>query len=261
MSSVATPGPAIRDFQERARAGFRRPTADLDGRASRLAEQACRRALSHRFQTTWCSCVGSTRTSMSAAGALDAQARSREPCIVSQNSVAELLDPLGERQPLEPRLAALGELQHVVDDGADAVRVAADDLREPPVLRGELLGFGQQLRRMAHRADGIADLVRDARAQAAERGELRLLHLLRDEARVLEEHQHRRRIRAAERREVRPDDARAVGRDEASRCASGRRAVVLPPGLQQIEQARRGLAEQRARDRRCGRRASARRIR
>ena len=48
---------------------------------------------------------------------------------------------------------------------------------------------------MAHRADRIADLVRDARAQPAERRELRLLHLLGDQARVLEEDQHRRRAR------------------------------------------------------------------
>ena len=80
---------------------------------------------------------------------------------------------------------------------------------------GELRRFRQQLARMAHGADRIADLVRDAGAQPAEGREFGLLDLLLDQARVLEEDQHRARgSDVAERREVRADHARAVGGDE-----------------------------------------------
>ena len=53
-------------------------------------------------------------------------------------------------------------------------------------------------------------------------------------------------LRAAERGEMRLDHVAAVGGDEGLR---GRRGLcgALPPGLQQIEQLRRGLAEQGAR--------------
>ena len=61
----------------------------------------------------------------------------------------------------------------------------------------------EQLAGVAHRAERIADLVRDAGAQAAERRELRLLDALGDQRRVLEEDHHAAAAAAAERREVR----------------------------------------------------------
>ena len=63
----------------------------------------------------------------------------------------------------------------------------------------------EQLARVAHRADRIADLVRDARAEPAERRELRLLDALGDQRRVLEEDHDAAVAVAAERREVRLD--------------------------------------------------------
>ena len=52
-------------------------------------------------------------------------------------------------------------------------------------------GLGEQLRGVAHRADRVADFVRDARAQAAERCQFRLLDALGDQGRVLEKDQRR----------------------------------------------------------------------
>ncbi len=94
---------------------------------------------------------------------------------------------------------------------AHALGVAADDLRQPVIVAREVGRLGEQLPRVAHGADRVADLVRDARAQAPERRELRLLHLLGDEARVLEEDQHRSGAARAKRRKVRPDDPCPVG--------------------------------------------------
>ena len=49
--------------------------------------------------------------------------------------------------------------------------------------------FGEQLAGVAHGADGIADFMRDAGGQPAERRELALLHALGQETRVFEENQ------------------------------------------------------------------------
>jgi hypothetical protein len=99
---------------------------------------------------------------------------------------------------------------------------------------------------VAHRADGVPDLVRDAGRQPAERGQLGLLHALGEPAGVLEEHDQRRGPAAAERREVGLDFPAAVGRDD--RRILDRRAVRPPaPPLDVVEQARRDLAEQRPR--------------
>ena len=81
----------------------------------------------------------------------------------------------------------------------------------------------QQLRRVAHRADRIADLVRDAGAEPAERGELRLLDALGDQRRVLEEDQRRALAAAVERDEVRLHQAAAVGGEHASACSAASR--------------------------------------
>ena len=79
--------------------------------------------------------------------------------------------------------------------------------------------FGEQLRRVAHCADWIADLVRDAGAEPAERGELRLLHAFGDQCRVLEEDQCRSAAFGSfERDEMRLHQAAAVGRQHGQRA-------------------------------------------
>src|SRR6185312_1841559 len=119
---------------------------------------------------------------------LDVRRRSREAHAVERplgrlaELRAELVHPVREGQALATRLFPAGELQHVVDDGAHALGVAADDLRETPVFGDQAAGFAQKLSRMAHGADRIAHLMSDARREASERRELRLLHLLLDEA-------------------------------------------------------------------------------
>ncbi len=74
--------------------------------------------------------------------------------------------------------------------------------------------FRKQLTGVAHGSHRVAYLVRDARAQAAERRELGLAHGFVLQARVLQEYQHRARVRAAQGREVRLDHATAVGGNE-----------------------------------------------
>ena len=68
---------------------------------------------------------------------------------------------------------------------------------------------------MAHRPDGIADLVGDACRQSAERGELALLDSFRHETRVLEKYERRPGRACAEGREMRLNHACSVGGDEA----------------------------------------------
>ena len=84
---------------------------------------------------------------------------------------------------------------------------------------------------MAHGAQGIADLVRDARGQPAETGELGLLDFRGEQLGVFQEDDDRRRFAAAERCEVRLDHMAAIGRHERLR---GRRRVrgALPPRLE-----------------------------
>ena len=113
---------------------------------------------------------------------------------------------------------------------ADAVAVGAHDFREPLVLGRQLRRLAEQLRGVAHGAHGIADLVRDARGQPAERRELRLLDLGREQLGVFEEHDDRRGFRAAERREMRLDHVAAVGRDERVR----RRRRAWPCAARQV---------------------------
>ena len=90
--------------------------------------------------------------------------------------------------------------------------------------------FGEQLTRMAHRADGIADFVRDARGQAAERGELALLHALGHEAGVLEKNQRRARVRC--RRAARSAVGSPARRRRRRSSTARPRALRLAPGAQ-----------------------------
>jgi hypothetical protein len=121
-------------------------------------------------------------------------------------------------------------------------------------------GFAEELARVTHRADGIAYLVCDARGEPAERRQLLLLHALREEARIFEEDQRRRRTLASERRQVWRDQRRAVVRGKAERGRLRGRRVVAP-GEHVGVQLRRELAE-RASDRAgAPRSAACRRIR
>ncbi len=83
---------------------------------------------------------------------------------------------------------------------------------------------------MAHRADRVTDLVRDARAQAAEGRQFRLLHPLVHDADVFQEHKHRsgaRRV-CAERREVRDDPQVVALGDQREFRVRGHHRVVAP---------------------------------
>ena len=116
-------------------------------------------------------------------------------------------------------------------------------------------GFAEQLRGVAHGAHRVADLVRDAGRQPAEPGELGLLDLGRQQFGVFEEHDDRRGLRAAERREMRLDHVAAVGRDEGLRWAAGiaRRAAARS----RVDRAAAATLRRAARpDRRCDRRAA-----
>ena len=120
--------------------------------------------------------------------------------------------------------------------------------------------FAQQLRRVAHGADGIADLVRDAGRQAAEPRELGLLDLRGEQLGVFEEHDDRRGIRAAERGEMRLDHVAAIGRHEGLRGRGRRRGALR--ARSRVDRAAAARPRPAARpDRRCDRRAAARRIR
>src|SRR5215469_16795355 len=92
----------------------------------------------------------------------------------------ELLHPWQERQPVETWRIAAREALDILDDGAHPLGVAADDLRETAIICTQARRFAEELPGMAHGAYRVADLVSDARAQAAERRELRLLHLFFD---------------------------------------------------------------------------------
>ena len=77
---------------------------------------------------------------------------------------------------------------------------------------------------------------------------LRLMDAIVEGGQVLEEDQHRRRLACAERREMRPHLAKPVHGEEVAARRVGIRAALAPHG-QEIEQARRNLAEQCARRR------------
>src|SRR6185312_1019600 len=75
--------------------------------------------------------------------------------------------------------------------------------------------------------------------------ELRLLDLLGDDARVLEENEDRCGLGTAERGEMGLNDASAIERDETLRELR-LAARTVPPALEQVEQPRRGFPENRA---------------
>ena len=157
----------------------------------------------------------------------------------------EAAEPVDDVEALLPRRVPPRQLQHVLDDLAHAHAVLLDDLGQVPVLGRQARRLAQQLAGVAHRADGIADLVRDARAQPSERGELRLLRAFGDDAGVLEEHEHGPAAGLRQRDEVRPDGRAAVGADDLAVDV----ATVggLPaPGIEQEGEPRRDQRERRA---------------
>ena len=94
-----------------------------------------------------------------------------------------LLDHCGDERRKDERLGqrflAPAERQHVAHHAFDAPRVVVDDAHQPDLDVGALF-LGQQFGRLHHGRQRVADLVRHARSQATERGELHLLHALQD---------------------------------------------------------------------------------
>ncbi|MCE3286373.1 MAG: hypothetical protein K0R70_2629, partial [Steroidobacteraceae bacterium] len=157
----------------------------------------------------------------------------------------EAAEPLDRVEAFLPRRVPSRQLQHVLDDLAHAEAVLLDDLGQVPVLGRQVRRITQQLAGVAHRADRIADFVRDARAQPPERGELRLLCAFGDDARVLQEHQRGSAADLGQRDEVRPDRRAAVGaHDLAIDVATV--GVLLAPRIEQVREPRRDQRERRS---------------
>ncbi|MGP0057469.1 MAG: hypothetical protein ACLPQI_18125, partial [Steroidobacteraceae bacterium] len=166
-------------------------------------------------------------------------------------------------------LANLAELsqyivQHLresllVVDAADRIRlinesaaeILGDSFAVPGALVGEVsprLLYSLSTWRQGDPQDSApSTFVGDARGQAAKGGELALLYALGHQGRILEEDQRRARRAAAQRREMRLNQARAVGGHESRGCAI--LSIALAPGAQRVEKARRHLTHQRAGDR------------
>ena len=91
-----------------------------------------------------------------------------------------------------------------------------DDLGQAPIILAEPRRLGEELRRVAHGAYRVANFVGDARAEASQRREFRLLHARVDMADVFEEHENRPIALsvAAERGEVRRDTHIVALRDQ-----------------------------------------------
>ena len=166
----------------------------------------------------------------------------------AQNSLAEVLEPAwparGAPGCVLSRRDSCSTFSMIV---LHAVGVAADDLGEPLVL----------VARAA--ADSASSCAAWLMAPTGLRISCAMLAESRPSAASLDCCTFSRRgsvssrntstgagLDAAERREVGPDHAAAVGGDEGLRRASGA-AVVLAPGREQVQQPRRGFAEQRAR--------------
>ena len=139
--------------------------------------------------------------------------------------------------------------QHVLDDLADAVAVLRDDVRQPLVFARSARRLARAAGGVAHRADRIADLVRDAGARSRpSAASLDCWIALGEQRRVLEEdHDAAVQAAAAERREVRPHDRAAVGRHERHLRRDRRRCALAPRGRADTSSCGRDLAEQRAR--------------
>ena len=216
-------------------------------------------AFSHRFQTIWCSCEDRPALRRRRAAR---RSPSRSACDL--HGGAELLAESASQVP-STRRSGREFSRRAIDITFSMIwRTRSPLVRTISVRRLSSSdsdgGFAEQLRGVAHGADGIADLVRDAGGQPAERRELRLLDLRREQLGVLEEHDDRRGLGAAERREMRLDHVAAVGRDEGLRRRGRRRRALR--ARSRVDRAAAARPRRAARpDRRCGRRAAARRIR
>src|SRR5579862_4574404 len=105
----------------------------------------------------------------------------------------KLIEPLPQRQAGRFCRFAPRQLQHIANDRAYALRVAADDIGQTALLRSKEGTLREQLPGMAHGAHGIADLMSDACREAPEGCELALLYPLGHEGRILEENERRTR--------------------------------------------------------------------
>src|SRR5262245_48925401 len=94
---------------------------------------------------------------------VDRRARYRDGALVELERLHELarevLEPGQDLQPLGLRLLAARQREHALDDLTHAPRVHADDVGEPLAVGADPRRFREQLARMAHRADRVADLV------------------------------------------------------------------------------------------------------
>ena len=72
---------------------------------------------------------------------------------------------------------------------ADAAGMRLDDIGKPLVVIREAVRFAEQLRRVAHCAHRVTDLVRNTSTQAPEGRQFRLLHARVQDTRVLQEYQ------------------------------------------------------------------------
>jgi hypothetical protein len=140
---------------------------------------------------------------------------------------------------------AARQLQHVVDDGADALAIAGDDGHQPPFALWKSRRLREQLCCVAHGTHRVADFVRDTGAQTAERRQFGLLHSLSNQRGVFEKDQRRPSIAAIERYEVRLHHAAAIGRHH---CLGAHLPIMrmTSPSIEQVEQSRRDLSEQRS---------------
>ena len=216
-------------------------------------------AFSHRFQTIWRSCDGSTWISTSPSSE-EIASRAGSICMVAQNS---------SRKPSSQvaRMSRSGRefSRRAIDMTFSMIwRTRSPLVRTISVRRlssaDSDADSAEQLRRVAHGADGIADLVRDAGGKSPEPRELGLLDLRGQQFGVFEEHDDRRRLGTAERGEMRLDHVAAVGGDEGVRGRRGAGGAL--PARSRVDRAAAARLRRAARpDRRCGRRAAWRRIR
>ena len=243
-SGCCDAGAAVDDLEERPLRGARCAPVRSSTGASLSSRRPYLSAFSHRFHSIWCRCEGSTRTSRSAARPSRRIARSstsRSGGTRARKSASHAFSSMRSGRVVSRRDSCSTLLMMVLTRSPLLVMMSV----RRRSWRRQLGRLRQQLRGMAHRADRVADLVRDAGAEPAERRELRLLHALDDQRGVLEEYQRRPLAAAVERDEMRLDQAAAVGGEHGQRAELP--VVGAPaPRVQQVQQARRDLAERRA---------------
>ena len=132
--------------------------------------------------------------------------------MVSQNSATKSSSQSPSCKRVGLGGLAARQLQHIVDDGADALGVVANDVGQTALIGSDAARFRRAVgRHGSSRRPGLRISWAMLAESRAERGKFALLHALGHQAGVLEENQRGARRRAAERREVRLNHACAVG--------------------------------------------------